>query len=47
MLGQKIQEVDRNCVIKIEAFMESLKAQFDEDDDWKIEKMKLYDRLWE
>ena len=33
MLGQKIQEVDRNCVIKIEAFMESLKAQFDEDDE--------------
>jgi len=25
MLGQNIQNVDRNCVIKIEAFMESLR----------------------
>jgi len=26
MLGQNIQNVDRNCVIKIEAFLESLKS---------------------
>ena len=29
MLGQNIQNVDRNCVIKIDAFMESLRDQFD------------------
>ena len=29
MLGENIQNVERNCVIKIEAFMESLKEQFE------------------
>mmetsp|Transcript_4165 Transcript_4165/g.6196 ORF Transcript_4165/g.6196 Transcript_4165/m.6196 type:complete len:141 (+) Transcript_4165:1028-1450(+) len=28
MLGQDIQNVDRNCVIKIKAFLESLNSQF-------------------
>uniref|UniRef100_A0A7S3CK80 Protein kinase domain containing protein n=1 Tax=Strombidium rassoulzadegani TaxID=1082188 RepID=A0A7S3CK80_9SPIT len=29
MLGQNINNVDRNCIIKIEAFLESLKSQFE------------------
>lgn len=30
MLGEDIQNVDRNCVIKIDAFMESLRNQFED-----------------
>lgn len=30
MLGENIQNVDRNSVIMINAFMDSLKGQFDE-----------------
>lgn len=29
MLGENIQNVDPNCVIKIQAFMESLRGQFE------------------
>ena len=29
MLGSNLGEVDRNCIIKIDAFMDSLKQQFE------------------
>ena len=31
MLGSNLGEVDRNCIIKIDAFMDSLKQQFEID----------------
>jgi hypothetical protein len=29
MLGTNVSNVDRNCIIKIEPFLESLRSQFD------------------